>query len=132
MPPGFMNAISGILPAVTAVGSLFWASAIRLPSGDSPLSSGVRLTEVLPAARCPMTLFSIGATSFLNFAIRLVIVARFATSRVTMRLPAVSEGRMTSPVFRSIDSLMFVTRRPRLEPLVTRRRLSFGSLSLQL
>ena len=51
MPPGFMNAISGVLPPVTADVSVFWASAIRLPSGDSPLSSLVRLTEVVPAAR---------------------------------------------------------------------------------
>ena len=41
IPPGFMNATTGVLPLVTVDGSASCASAIRLPSGDSCESSGV-------------------------------------------------------------------------------------------
>ena len=80
-----------------------------------------------------MTLFSIGATSALKRLIRRGDRgAPWATSRVITRLSAVSEVRTTSPVFLLIVILMLVTRRPRLEPLVTSRGSSFGSSSLQL
>ena len=79
-----------------------------------------------------MTLLSIGATSALKRLISVVIEAALGTSRVITRLSAVSEERTTSPVFLLIRSLMLVTRRPRLEPLVTSRGSSLGSGSLQL
>src|SRR3954454_2032325 len=126
-----MNAISGVLPPVTVLASARCASAIRFPSCDSWLSSPVLLTVLVPA-RCPITLPSIGATSRLYVDTREPIAGFLPTLCVTIRLSATTEERMTSWVGRLMFSRMSVTSRPRLEPLVTRRLLSFGSLSMQL
>jgi hypothetical protein len=68
----------------------------------------------------------------LYFAISAEMPRARRTSWVTTRLLARSEGRITSPVRRLMLSLMSVTSRPRLDALVTSRRLSSGSSSLHL
>ena len=117
MPPGFMNATTGVLPSVTAVGSASWASAIRLPSGDSSESSGVRTTDGV--VRCPITLFAIGATSVWYLVISAVVSGSFGTFWVTIWLLARVFARSTSPVALSMLSWTSVTSRPNEDALVT-------------
>ena len=62
MPPGFMNATTGVLPPVTTEASLTWASAMRSPRVDSPAAFWVRVMSVVI---WPRTLPAIGATSVL-------------------------------------------------------------------
>ena len=62
MPPGFMNAITGVSPPVTTEGSASWASAIRSPSWLSPAAFWVRVTSSVTE---PTTSLAMGVTSSL-------------------------------------------------------------------
>ena len=50
IPPGFMNAICGVLPALTTEGSVSWASAMRLPIGVEPVALRSALMSAVMSA----------------------------------------------------------------------------------
>src|SRR3954447_10443867 len=125
-----MNAATGTLPPVTTDGSASCASAIRLPNGDSSESSGVRTTDGV--VMWPITLFAIGSTSFLYFAISSAVLRSCTTSWVTIWLFASVFTRSTSPVALSMLSRTSVTSRPNDDALVTSRGLPALSGSEQL
>src|SRR5665647_720279 len=126
MPPGFMNATTGVLPAVTTDASLTCASAMRSPSVDSPAADVVRVAVMLPS-----TLLAIGAIKVLYVLMIEVSSAALGTSRVTIMLLAVTDERTMSWVRRSYLKLVSVKSRPKDAAEVTSRCWPFGSGTLQ-